>query len=402
MQSISVLIADDELIIRRGLQAMLAKDPMLQVVGEAEDGELALELCKKTQPQLAFVDINMPFLDGLSFIEQLRSITPSTVVIVISGYDDFEYARKAIELGVFAYLLKPVKEDKLLETVADAKRELEKTQEREAYLQWAKDQLSKNKDALVSYFLHALLCGSYEEEEILQEVKYLNLSVPQSFSLFLVKLSQKPSYIDRQDWQDSLVYFSVQEHALAIFPPAAFCCRNGSSELVLLCEQLPEKDHAMCMEALQTRLDSQLPVHLDWVSVQGEGYSAIAEAFAGLEEELSHMGQLPKTLVQAQNYLAEHYWENTLSLSEVAEHAQVTSQHLSRLFKASLNVTFVEYLTMLRVQKALSLFKDSEMKIYEVAEAVGYSSQHYFCTAFKRVLHLSPQEYRKTQMRGEH
>lgn len=402
MKKIRVVIADDEFIIRRGLQTMLAKDPSIEVVGEAEDGELALDLCKETKPEIAFIDINMPFLDGLSCIGQLKKMSPSTVVIVISGYDDFEFARKAIELGVFAYLLKPVKETSFFETLAEAKKALQKTQETEEYLLWAKEQLAKNKEALVSYFLHALLSGSYEEEEILQEMKYLSIQVPEDFSLFLVNITQKTLLLDESDWQDSLVYFAAKDHALSLFPQGTLCYRNGSSEMVLLSENLPLEERKNLLDALKVRLEKQLPSELFSVSTRGEGYLAIAEKFASLEEELAQLKQLPKTMVNAESYLAKHFWQNSISLKEVADHVQVTSQHLSRLFKSSLNVTFVEHLTVLRVQMALELLKDSEKKIYEVAEEVGYSSQHYFCTAFKRVLHLSPQEYRKTQTRGEH
>ncbi|MDY0287226.1 MAG: response regulator [Sphaerochaeta sp.] len=402
MKKIRVLLADDELIIRRGLLTMLEKDPSIEVVGVAEDGELALALCKEIMPEIACVDINMPFLDGLGFIEQLKQMSPTTVVIVISGYDDFEFARKAIELGVFAYLLKPIKETSFFETLADAKKELQKTQETAEYLLWAKEQLAKNKDSLVSYFLHALLSGSYEEEEILQEMKYLNLQVSEDFSLFLINMTQKTLLLDENDWQDSLLFFAAKEHALALFPQGTLCYRNGSSEMVLLSEALPSEEREHLLDALQECLSKKLPSELFSVSTSGEGYLAIAEKFAALEEELAQFKQLPRTMVQAQSYLAKHFWQNSISLSEVADHVQVTSQHLSRLFKSSLNVTFVEHLTVLRVQKALELLKDSEKKIYEVAEEVGYSSQHYFCTAFKRVLHLSPQEYRKTQSRGEH
>ncbi|HKM07850.1 MAG TPA: response regulator [Sphaerochaeta sp.] len=400
MKKIRVLLADDERIIRRGLQTMLAKDPSFDVVGEAEDGELALALCKETKPEIVFVDINMPFLDGLSCIEQLKKMSPSPVVIVISGYDDFEYARKAIELGVFAYLLKPIQETSFFETLSAAKKELLKTQETEEYLQWANDQLVKNKDALVSYFLHALLIGSYEQEEILQEMKYLGVQVPQEFSLFLINMTHKILLVDENDWQDSLLYFAVREHALSLFPQGTLGYRNGSSEIVLLSGALPSEERKALLDALQESLEKQIPSELVAVSSRGEGYLAIAEKFATLEENLAQLKQLPKTMLNAESYLAKNFWQNSISLKEVADHVQVTSQHLSRLFKSSLNVTFVEYLTVLRVQKALELLKDSEKKIYEVAEEVGYSSQHYFCTAFKRVLHLSPQEYRKTQTRG--
>ena len=102
------LIADDEEIIRSGLSRLLARDPDLEVAALAEDGEQALELAAERLPDLLLVDINMPFLNGLEFIERLEGVLRGAVIIVITGYDDFSYAQQALRLGVFDYLLKPV------------------------------------------------------------------------------------------------------------------------------------------------------------------------------------------------------------------------------------------------------------------------------------------------------
>lgn len=102
------LIADDEEIIRSGLSRLLARDPDFEVAALAEDGEQALELAAERLPDLLLVDINMPFLNGLEFIERLEGVLRGAVIIVITGYDDFSYAQQALRLGVFDYLLKPV------------------------------------------------------------------------------------------------------------------------------------------------------------------------------------------------------------------------------------------------------------------------------------------------------
>ena len=91
-----VLIADDEEIIRRGIAHFLKKDPDIQVVAQAEDGEMALEQAMEYHPDLLFVDINMPFLNGLDFIEKLKTVQPDALILVITGYDDFKYAQKAL------------------------------------------------------------------------------------------------------------------------------------------------------------------------------------------------------------------------------------------------------------------------------------------------------------------
>lgn len=101
------LVADDEYMIRQGIIRFLNRYEEFEVVAEAEDGEMALELSMKTAVDVFFVDINMPFLNGLQFIEKLKQISPKALVVIITGYDCFEYAREALKLGAFEYLLKP-------------------------------------------------------------------------------------------------------------------------------------------------------------------------------------------------------------------------------------------------------------------------------------------------------
>ena len=98
-----VLIADDEPKIRRGLRAQLSRLELpLRVVAEAEDGEMALEAAEKYRPDILLVDINMPFMNGLAFISALRRTRADARIIVITGYEEFEYARQALEMNVQA------------------------------------------------------------------------------------------------------------------------------------------------------------------------------------------------------------------------------------------------------------------------------------------------------------
>ncbi|MEG1800837.1 MAG: response regulator [Oscillospiraceae bacterium] len=104
-----VLIADDEDIIRQGLEGLVEASGLdLSVVALAKDGKQALELARKFSPEIVLMDINMPFLNGLSAIEKIRELNFEAKIIIISGYSEFEYAQKAMSMGVYAYLLKPI------------------------------------------------------------------------------------------------------------------------------------------------------------------------------------------------------------------------------------------------------------------------------------------------------
>ena len=97
----------------------------------------------------------------------------------------------------------------------------------------------------------------------------------------------------------------------------------------------------------------------------------------------------------AKNYIDTYFYQQDLSLKEVAEKVGVSPDYLSRLLKRELGISFVDYVTKIRVEKAIKFMNDPSIKFYEIAEQVGYSTQHYFSTAFKKVMGISPLIYRK-------
>jgi two-component system, response regulator YesN len=122
----TVMIVDDEFNIRDGLVHAVPWDSIgVKVVAEARDGNEALELARETRPDVVVTDISMDEMDGLEFATRLLAERPRTKIIILSGYGEFSYAQKALQLRVSAYLLKPVTPEDLLDQVADAVRSLE-------------------------------------------------------------------------------------------------------------------------------------------------------------------------------------------------------------------------------------------------------------------------------------
>lgn len=121
-----ILIADDEKLIRFTMKSMLN-----DILGsdctyiEAANGHEFVKLCQKSMPDIAFVDIKMPYMDGITAIAECQKFSPTTEFVVISGYSDFEYAKKCIPLNITEYLLKPVEEEKLAEIIKILEKKLE-------------------------------------------------------------------------------------------------------------------------------------------------------------------------------------------------------------------------------------------------------------------------------------
>ena len=105
----NVFLVDDEIAIRESLRNTFPwEEKGFQLVGEAPDGEMALPMIRDLNVDILLTDIRMPFMDGMKLCEEIQRTMPWVERIILSGYDDFEYARKAITLGVSEYLLKPV------------------------------------------------------------------------------------------------------------------------------------------------------------------------------------------------------------------------------------------------------------------------------------------------------
>lgn len=117
----NILVADDEEIIRKNFIKRINRTQInFDNIYEARNGAEALSLFQKNQIEIALLDINMPFLSGLKLLERINIISPDTIIIIISGYNKFEYAQEAIKFGVYRYLLKPVTSDEFNNTIAEA------------------------------------------------------------------------------------------------------------------------------------------------------------------------------------------------------------------------------------------------------------------------------------------
>lgn len=157
----NVFIVDDEIVIRESLRACSLWDGQgFTLVGEASDGELALSMIQDVKPDILITDIRMPFMDGLELSRQVKAFIPWIHIVILSGYDDFSYARQAIALGVTDYLLKPVDEVELLPTLRKIKEQIERERRVEQSMTTLKEQERQSLPLRREKLLQALLEGS--------------------------------------------------------------------------------------------------------------------------------------------------------------------------------------------------------------------------------------------------
>lgn len=131
---LKVFLVEDETVIREGLRDRIPWEQYgYRFVGEAADGEVALPLIRKTRPDVLITDIKMPFMDGLSLSRIVREEFSKTKILIISGYDDFEYAREAISIGVDQYILKPVTRMSLRKVLQELKEKSRQSRSRKIF-----------------------------------------------------------------------------------------------------------------------------------------------------------------------------------------------------------------------------------------------------------------------------
>lgn len=393
-----ILIADDEPKIRRGLHAQIDRLGLpCEVCAEAEDGEIALEAAERLRPDILLVDINMPFVNGLDFIEALRRTRADARVILITGYEEFEYARRALELDVQAYLLKPINVEELRRAVETAIDQLEVSRQRNRHFEWAIAQIGNRREFLREEFLRDAVSGRLEADEIREFRVYFDFPEPERMMLMLI--SARSSATREKPWQHTLCQYALQD-ALQESPELRYRClfSDDRGNVLLLYDAPPELD-ARLAEAVHAALGGELGLTVQLETEPVTSLTRIAEAYDSAMERMLSSAQLSPIVEGAKAYIAAHHSDPDLSLMEVAEALNVHPAYLSRTMKQELGMPFAKYLTNVRIGKAVQLMRDPSIRIWKVAEMVGYSGGNYFSAAFKKVLGVSPADYRMEDKR---
>jgi two-component system response regulator YesN len=394
-----LIIADDEPKIRKGLRNSLDWAEIgVEIVGEAEDGEIALDIVRNNHPDIILLDICMPFINGLQLIEKVKQEYDECIMIVVTGHDEFSYAREALRLGVFDYVLKPVSKEQLHNVIIKAIDEISSIKNRNKYYKWAQNQLSQNYKILKEKFMNEWLENHFSSAEIREQLDYYKVKFTDKTGMLLVKPVDKNSMVEVNDWDNNLLLFAIQnvieELVENMQPNMVF--RDNKDNIVALTgipnisEWLQLKDRfESCMEKY---LDKSIRVYQKIIE---KGMDEIPSVYDALIDEMSKESSYTPMVIKAKQYIENNFFKEELSLEDVARDIKVSSSYLSRVLKQETGTSFIDYLTQVRVKMAIQLMNDPSMKIYEIAERVGYNSQHYFSTAFKKVLGVSPVEYKK-------
>ena len=401
-----VLIADDEDIIRHGLAGMVAGYPGFEVAALAEDGEIALEKAEETQPDLLLVDINMPFVNGFELIERSRAVVPDAEIVIITGYDNFEFIQRALQLGVADYILKPVMEEPFRAVLDRVTARLDAAGRSRKYLAWLTQQIEQNRPAMISEFFRSWLQSGMDPVEAADRMSYLRIQIPSPFCLSLLRPQVDPSLNLQSalgDWDDDLIALGCENIAKEILADSggATCFRTEDGSPAVISGVFPEETWKTLTEKLTSTVRERLGVSLSVARKEGAAPADLPDVYDALRQEVQAAQRTSEPVLQALGIVNERWWDSELSLQSVADEVALSPQYLSRLFRRETGSTFGSFLTRKRITEATVLLQNSRLKMYEIAQKTGYTSQHYFSSAFKKELGISPAEYRRTVLGQE-
>lgn len=531
MEILKVLIVDDEQLIRNLIKIKIRWDDLgMTAIGEAASAREALELVETLAPDIIFTDICMPSMDGIEFSRIVVQKHPHIKIVVVTGFDEFEYARSSIKLGIADFILKPINSEELMKTLSQLREKILSERLHIREYNKLKEQLAESLPVLREKFLNELLSEDLSLEEITEKMEYFKIPIDNTCEVFQVALVELSSSIKYELEEESKILLSIECTNIikSFFKADAFVlvfldnrrrivilCNNDKVDLIECCEMLKGmiitrlkcfvgigvgtkqrgSHHIKCsykeaMDALscvvfvgKNQVISYEEIHsttnhsylsdrnkiekLSLFISAGAKESALEvleqlftvpscydreimtkmrlEAFdifsigqhiiseqkmnmgeiwqheAGINDLILKVDNLPELkeymcefvgniagiIEQANNkkactlieeikeYLKTNMSDSEISLTSVAKIFFISSGHLGRLFKQQTSKTFVEYLTEIRMKKAEKLLRETDLKGYQVGEAVGIKDSHYFSILFKKHTGISINEFRR-------
>ncbi|NHN32122.1 response regulator transcription factor [Paenibacillus agricola] len=296
-EPMTLCVIDDIKTIVDGIASQIPWEQYgIRVVGTATNGEDGLKLILQTRPQLIITDIRMPVMDGLSMVEQTTGELSNTKVIVLSGYNDFEYARQAVRLGVFEYLTKPFRPSQLVEVVLRAKEEREKELEQRKRLQELEEKMRESLPLLRQEYLKMLIRYKANESLACQRWSFLEIGFePSRLVLMVVEIDDFTKKVEPlPPGEAELILFAVQnvlEETVSRWAPHV-TFRDNIGKFVCLFRMDKDQD---AIEIAEACCHNTVSYTKQTISI-------------GLGLETAGLAGLPQSYRQAQTALACHFY----------------------------------------------------------------------------------------------
>jgi two-component system response regulator YesN len=398
-----LLIADDEPKIRKGLASLLPwSDLGFSEILFAANGKEAVNQTIVNQPDLCLLDICMPQMNGLEFVAAIRREAPDMICIIVSGHDEFEYAKRALQLGVLDYILKPVQEEALQTTVLKALGKLHHLRNARQQQIKAQQFLSRHLPAMREKFLNDLVTGVLAESDINDSLAILQIDQFERYGLVIAKLpilcqGESIIRIEGVDWPMQLLLMAIRNVLAELLSPCGenFSCCDSYRNILTIVSVSNNVQWEETLAQISDRLFEFLKIQIELKGVRLDSLSQVPVVYADWIDRAA--ADISPVVRAAQRFMENSFANPDLSIQAVSDQMHISVSHLSNLFRIETGMTLIDYLTRIRIQRAARLLEDSGIKIVDIAQQVGYNRQHYFCSVFKRMMGQSPTEFRQSK-----
>ena len=530
-----IMLVDDEEEVRKAMIRKMDWESLgFTEVGDAENGQDALEKIEQLEPDVVMTDIRMPYMDGLTLTARIREKYPSIKILIFSGYDDFEYAKQAIKLKVTEYILKPVNGEELASILNRIRISLDEEIEQRRNLSALQESYQGSLPILRELFLNDLVRQPADADSVAAKLAEYGINILDARKWLVAVihveqmeqggnqvLSQHQELIPisvRELVEDHLkpyCRFAVFNSADGIAVIAAVDEGNTQTGLINVlndickeskrmlevsitvgighsCDSLKEisrsfetaadalgyraivgsgktiyindvepvsrgklllddKGEAELTSAIKfgprerigsvvqnlvgrmddakvharqyqvymlsiinciTRIMQQHDLDMGEIFDSDRGYPSVAEGIYRKEEFAEWLiviacrinealnqerdNTTKKVILEAKAYIKEHYSEPDLSVETLCRHLHMSPAYFSTVFKKETGQTYINYLTEVRLERAVQLLNETDDKTYMIAQKVGYQEQNYFSYVFKKRYGVSPTKYRGT------
>lgn len=407
-----ILLVDDDKIIRMGLAKMIKRlfEDKHEVVSNFQNGSVAFDYINENKVDLVITDIKMPVMTGSELIEKaVNELENHPMFIVLSGYDEFTYVRDTMKLGAFNYLLKPLKQEDLKKVIEEAELKIKENSKQEKMLNKSIDILRKDffKNILFSTSDNLKINKSLLENVQMDENKVYELLIldrnkdieneKDLVMTFLKELADKFLKLN-------YLTFNAEQNIYIVF----YFESTNEDITKNLCKALNKNAELFLKSGLNVYIFEET-MDIFKLREQAKKFRKIRNNIINKKEykiyNLSLKKELMDTLEEnnsqtnltaiklAKEYIIKNFNKN-ITLKEVADAVFLSQNYLSELFKKELNEGFYDFLSNYRINVSKQLLLTTNLKIYEIAERVGYNDSITFGRAFKKITGITPNSFR--------
>ncbi|MEH7107424.1 response regulator [Bacillus sp. JJ1764] len=523
---LNILVVDDEVLERKALTKIInSSKEGVTVIGEARNGRKAIEMAKTLRPDLIFMDIKMPGIDGVEAVKEIRKFAPDIRFIMVSAFNTFEYAKEVMQQGVKEYILKPSRTEDILASLNRVVDEIRSERRHKIEQQSLMENLNRAVSIAQKEWVSSMILNQIQDISFDEWGELLGIEITSGYvMLFLIepKEGTEVSLAEKQNWYSWLkghLKSAREKEEIMIGPmtenqvPVLILCKNTTEKyqhklnaqsiidqifnqfikgpfraelkigVGLLYKHAYElnqsyHDAVMAIGQLQNspqrkyiisnkRDNKEIPIISEFLEIekklldslrQGDVnqvlrlfdtlvtkqaekekwktpvfIKAFDELFILISRMLHDLGinyqQSPtfdatenqkKTVEKAKSHLLavvnhvqawrnnhakgmlqkakefiESHYSDSITLEQVAEYVELSPFYFSKLFKDRFGMTFIDYLTEIRINRAKTEMENPGKSLKEICYSVGYRDPNYFSRVFKKQTGLSPSEYRK-------